>query len=348
VRITGRLSGPTPWTVRIIDPAGVEVASGTGIGPAVDWTWDSTAAPPGPYAWAIDGGPEVTGASGAVTGGFTAGGLLAFTGTAADPETITPNGDGQTDAASIVYTINANANVSADVVDASGQVVAPLEPPRWRRAGEHVISFDGLALPDGLYAVQLAARAAGGIEASADVPVGITRTLSQAALAPSLFSPNADRRGDKLAVSLALTRAATVTLRIVRDGRWIATPFEGPLLAGRRRIVWDGRKRLGRLRDGVYTAVVETVDTVGTTRLELPFSSDTTPPRVRLLSPQPPQLDVREPARLTMRINGARRLLEVTTPGSVPIPGVAGVRTLVLVARDAAGNVTRLKLAPGR
>jgi hypothetical protein len=330
--------------VRITDAAGVEVASGTGLGPTVDWTWDSSVAPPGSYTWTIDGGSDVTGASGRVTGGPATGDLLAFTGTAAEPETITPNGDGQTDAAAIVYTVNASANVSADVLDAAGQVVASLEPPRWRRAGEHVLSFDGLALPDGLYTVRLTARVAAGVEVSSDVPVGITRTLGHAALAPPVFSPNADRRGDRLAVSLSLTRAATVTLRIMRDGRWIATPFEGPLLAGRRRIVWDGRKRLGRLRDGSYTAVVETVDAVGTARLELPFSSDTTPPRVRLLSPQPPQLDVREPATLTMRINGARRLLDVAAPGHVAIPGIAGVRTLVLVARDAAGNVTRLRL----
>jgi hypothetical protein len=275
--------------------------------------------------------------------GTAAGVALAFTGAAADPETITPNRDGITDTTTIVYRLNGPAVVSADVLDAGGQVVAPLEAARWRRAGEHTIPFDGAGLPDGLYTVALTGRAAGGVIATTSVGVAVTRTLGSLALSSPVFSPNADRTLDKLAVTFRLAGPATVAVRIMRDGKWIATPYAGLLSAGPQRIVWDGAKRIGRLRDGNYTAVVEAEDFVAATSLELPFASDTRAPRVKILRGEPARLRVTEAATVTMRVNGVRRRLDVTVPGDVPIPGIRTVNTLVLTARDQAGNLFRLR-----
>ena len=124
-------------------------------------------------------------------------------------------------------------------------------------------------------------------------------------------------------------------VRILRDGKWIATPFEGPLLGGRRLVAWDGAKRVGRLRDGLYQAVVEATDTFTTARIELPFASDTRAPALRFLPGLPVRLRVSEPSRVTLLVNGAPRKLDVKAAGDVVIASGGRVRA---VAWDAAGN----------
>jgi hypothetical protein len=341
VTFRARLSGDLPWTVRVVDGAGTEIASGAGTGRDVAWTWDATAILPGTYRWelsTVEGTRAATPAAGVL--GSTTGGaaVLAFEGAAADPETITPNEDGQADTTTLTYRITAPASVGAAVVDAAGVEVATLETPRWRRAGEHVVTFDGLGLPDGRYEVRLVARRDGGVEAATSVPVSVTRTLGSVALAPVLFSPNGDRRHDRLRVAFTLAADANVTVRILREGTWVATPFSGALAAGGRSVSWDGSKRVGRLRDGRYTAVVEATDSVATTSFGLEFASDTSAPRLRLVTRAPARLWVSETARLTLRVNGSLRRLDVARPGVVRIPGIRTVRTLVVVARDEAGN----------
>ena len=64
------------------------------------------------------------------------------------------------------------------------------------------------------------------------------------------FSPNADGRADRIAFRFELSGPAEVRLRILRDGKWVATPFKGPLEPGVRKVEWDGIKRVGRLLDG--------------------------------------------------------------------------------------------------
>jgi hypothetical protein len=340
VNVRARLSGDLPWRVRVVDGAGTEVASGTGVGREIAWTWDATAVPPGAYRWEItagDGTSAVTQAAGTL-GATEGGAALAFEGAAADPEAITPNEDGQTDTTTLTYKITAPASVGVVVVDAAGVEVATLEEPRWRRAGEHVVVFDGLSLPDGRYEVRLVARRDGGIEVTASVPVAISRTLGAVAVSPATFSPNGDRRRDRLSVAFTLATDALVTVRVLRDGKWVATPFSGQLAAGGRTVSWDGAKRVGQLRDGSYTAVVEATDTVATSRIGLPFASDTAAPRLRLVSRTPARLWLSEPADLTLRVNGALRRAPASRAGIVRISGIRQIRTLVVVARDAAGN----------
>jgi hypothetical protein len=187
----------------------------------------------------------------------------------------------------------------------------------------------------------LLARSADGVEVETRVPVAVTRTLGSVSIAPAAFSPNGDRRADLLTVRFVLTQQADVVLRILRDGKWVATAFEGPRARGSRVVRWDGSKRVGKLRDGDYTAMLEVTDAVGTTRVALPFSSDTTPPRVRLLSRTPPRLEVGEPASLRILVNGAARRLRAKSAGTLRVPGVRTVRTLRVIARDSVGNLSR-------
>jgi hypothetical protein len=171
----------------------------------------------------------------------------------------------------------------------------------------------------------------------------VTRTLGAASVRPGVFSPNGDGKDDSLVVSFQLAGPATVRVRVLREGTWVATPFSGPLQAGAQTVTWDGTKRIGKPRDGAYSAVVDATDAVGVTTISLPFVTDAHAPILRLAPSRPPRLWVSEPATLTVRVNGSARTIVARSPGSVQLRGIKRVRTLVVVARDAAGNRSVLR-----
>jgi N-acetylmuramoyl-L-alanine amidase len=339
-RFTARLSSSLPWSVVVTDGTGSELGRGEGTGTQVDWAW----LPPGPVpagtTWRIETA-DATPATGALTA--SAVGALSLTRATATPTAISPNSDGQADATTIAFVLGADANVDVTVVDAGGVTVAELEPRRWRRAGPRTVVFDGAGLPDGAYTVHVGARATGGREASVDVPVLITRTLGLVALDTDTLTPNGDGRAEQLSITVPLSAPATVTVKILRQGRWVATPFAGTLEPGDHAVAWNGTKRLGKARDGGHTVSVEVVDAVGTSRVELPFLLDANAPTVRVVSAEPPRLWVSEAATLMLRVNGARRVLRASGPSTVTIPRIERLRTLVAVARDTAGNETTLR-----
>jgi hypothetical protein len=234
--------------------------------------------------------------------------------------------------------------VSASVLAADGALVAELLPPTRRPAGESTVRFVPGGLADGAYTVLLQARADDGSETAASVAVLVTRTLARVALAPPVFSPNADGRADRLEVRFRLTAAALVKVRVLRDGRWVATPLAGERGPGPVVLRWDGAKRLGRLRDGEYAAVVEATDALGTARYELPFAADTARPTVRIVSRQPLRLAVSEPARVVVRVDGRTIRFEARRAGTVRVPGARRGLVVRALAWDAGGNVS----APAR
>jgi hypothetical protein len=344
VRFRARLSGTQVWTVTVTDGSGVAVAEGRGSGPLVDWTWQSAGAPGAGFRWRI-AAAAATPATGSL-GAAVAEPLVSLSlGRAtATPPTISPNGDGQDDETTIAFALSAPANVSATVVDSAGAEVATLAPARWRRAGDRTLPFDGLGLPDGAYVIRLLAKGAGGAQATAEVPVAVSRTLGGARALPGVVASSSGGGTKRLAVSFSLNTPATVRVRLLREGRWVATAFAGELEPGARTVLWDGRKRVGRARDGGYEAIVDATDAIATTSIRLPFLVDTTAPRVTLRSARAPvALRVSEPARLTVRVNGALRRLEARGAGDVVLRGIERVRTLVVVARDAAGNRSVLR-----
>ncbi|HET9242266.1 MAG TPA: N-acetylmuramoyl-L-alanine amidase, partial [Gaiella sp.] len=344
IRFSARVSSALPWSVVVSDPSGNELGRGAGTGTAVDWVWQ----PPGPLPPGVRWRIETPGASSAEgTVGTLAPVALQITAASASPATISPNGDGQADTATVGFTLSSAANVAVTVVDASGVAVAQIEPLRWRRAGERTVVVDGRNLVDGTYAVRIAAQATAGRYAEVDVPLVVTRLLGRVTLSAAALTPNGDGRDDTVAIAVPVTVPATVTVRILRNGKWVATPFTGSV-SGEQSASWDGSKRLGRAADGEYTVAVEATDGLVTARVELPLLVDATAPRLRLVSAAPPRLRVSEPATVTLRVNGARRVLRVDAPGVVRIPRIERVRTLVATAVDAAGNRTTLRrgLAP--
>ena len=334
VRFRAKLSAALPWTVDVYDAAGNAVGSSSGTGPAVDWTWDARALLPGSYSYAIRSGIDVTPAEGAIGGGDIS---LAIAGLSADPETVSPNGDGSADSTTLTYTLNTAANVSVRVLDILGNEVASF-PKAWRRAGEHVLRYDPTPLADGVFRIELTANATGGRVAAASTQLAVTRTLGAVAATRLAFSPNADGRADQIAFSFALASPADVRLRILKNGKWVATPFAGPLEPGVQRVQWDGMKRAGKLVDGAYEAVVEATDPIATSIASLPFSADTLRPRLRIVQRRPLRIWVSEPARLTLRFGTRSLVYDAPAAGTRLVPKAPRLGVVRAVAWDPAGN----------
>ena len=335
VRFRARISSSLSWRVAVVDAIGVELAARTGKGPSVDWSWDASLVAGTGIRWSI----EVGGATPAIGtfGKPATGGPLAITDAAAEPATISPNGDGLADTTTITYTTSVAATVSAALLDVSGAVLADLVPATRQTAGTHTFTFDGLGLPDGIYRIALTAIDPRGAVVTAELEIVLSRTLGSPSLSPTVFSPNGDGNADELSVGFVLAAPATVRLRVLRDGKWVATLANSDFPAGKQTIVWDGTKRVGVAPDGEYTAVIDATDGVGTATVTLPFLRDSNAPRLRLAA-RPARLWVSEAATVTMRVNGSARRLTATAPGYLTIGGVRRVRSLVAVARDTAGN----------
>jgi hypothetical protein len=337
VRFRARLSALLPWTVEVYDQSGLAVASGSGFGAAVDWTWDASTLPPGSYSYAIRSDDTLTAAEGVIGGGDLA---LAIGGLAADPETVSPNEDAIADSTTITYSLNAAANVTVKVKDVLGAEVASIAKS-WKRAGEHAVRFDPAPLADGVFRIELTANATGGRVATASTQIVVTRTLGAAVPVTRLaFSPNADGRADRISFRFRLGAPAEVKVRILKDGKWVATPFSGPLTPGLRRIDWDGTKRLGRLLDGSYEAVVEATDPIATSTLAIPFLADTRRPKVRIVQRHPLRVWVSEPAKLTLRFGARSLAFEAAVAGTARVPNAPRLGIVRAVAWDPAGNTS--------
>ncbi|MGI9111117.1 MAG: N-acetylmuramoyl-L-alanine amidase [Gaiellaceae bacterium] len=344
VRFRARLSSAQPWSVDVLDASGASIAGTKGQSASVDWTWDASLAPRGSFRYSIEAGAAtaVTGSLGGAVAGPVAdpAAELTIAGLAADPETISPNDDGAADAASILYTLNDGANVVVSVQNDLGETVQTL-PKAYRRAGEHVVRFDALDLADGVYTISLEAKGTRGRIATGSLQVGVTRTLGSFVPPRPAFSPNGDGRADRVALGFVLAAPAEVRLRVLRDGKWVATPFSGPLPAGPQRLGWDGSKRVGRLLDGAYDAVLEATDPVGTARIAAPIVSDTRAPTVKILQRFPLRLQLSEPGELTVRAGGRSFKRQAPTAGPVPIFGIPRAGVVRIVVWDPAGNPSR-------
>src|SRR5205814_7162391 len=135
-----------------------------------------------------------------------------------------------------------------------------------------------------------------------------------------------------LAFGFTLNAAARVELRISS-----ATLFDGDLGLGPQRLTWDG----AGLADGRYTAVVSATDSLLTVKQAVPVRIDRVAPVLRLLSFRQLRFWLSEPARVTLVLDGRKRLIDLKRPGPFRI-GHAPVRRLVVQAEDPAGNRSRI------
>jgi N-acetylmuramoyl-L-alanine amidase len=346
IRFRAEISSAQSWTVVVTTAAGVEAARGAGVGTEIDWTWDSAGVAAGSFTWTINAGDARP-----ATGVLRAGGLaptLAIEAASADPEAISPNGDNQAETSLLVYRINAPANVTVEIADSIGGVIATPVDRVWTGAGQHAVVVDGTTIPDGRYTIVVTARTPTGTEVQRIVPLTVNRTLGIVAVAPASFSPNGDGRRDRLAVTFSLATTADVRIRIEHEGRWVASPFGGSFFPGTQRFVWDGMRLTGALRDGSYEAIVDAQDEIGEISYGVPFVSDTVAPSVRILPGEKLRIEVSEPAMLTLRVDGRALRYEARRAGIVRIPWSGTAHRIRAVAWDAAGNVSGpvVRIAP--
>jgi N-acetylmuramoyl-L-alanine amidase-like protein/flagellar hook capping protein FlgD len=337
VHFTARLSERAAWVVSVKDQNKVVVASGSGIGGSVDWTWDATTATSGLYSWTITA-PQMRSATGTIG---TAPAPLALQKLKLAPALVTPNGDGRGDAATLSYRLTAPALVTATVLDSFGDTVQTLFSQR-KTAGTQTFVWSGVSLPDGRYRLVLAARDDRGAQVQSTHLVSVDRTLASFVASAPAISPNGDGRLDGLDFSFRLNAAAHVQLRILRAGALVATPFEGDLPAGPQRLPWDG----GGLQDGRYTAVVVATDSLMTVKQSVFVRVDTKAPTLRLASFRLLRFWLSEPGRLTVVLNGRAHVVALKRAGFVRVGHTGAIRVLRAYARDAAGNQSRQVRGP--
>jgi N-acetylmuramoyl-L-alanine amidase-like protein len=330
VRFQARLSELLPWTVTVADATGNAVASSTGESQAIDWTWDAASAAQGSYSWTIAAG-DTRPAGGTIGAKPIA---LAITSAIAVPRTITPNGDGQTDFSQISYTLSAPATVTATLRGPDGSDLSVLFSQQ-KRPGKQTFRFAAAGIADGRYEIVLTAND-GRATFTSVIPVLVDRTVRQFTTAPAAVSPNGDGAADELTFGFELTRAASVRVDIAQAGKTLASVYSADLPVGPQTVAWSP----SGLKDGKYAAVLTVMNDIGTVLHTALFRIDTVAPVLRALSFRSLRFRVSEPATVSLTVNG-KRVTRVVRAGVFSFPRGSRVRTVRIVAQDAAGNVSR-------
>jgi hypothetical protein len=330
VRFQGRLSESLPWTVAVTDAAGNVVASGTGVSQDIDWTWDAATVVQGSYSWTIAAGDTVRPATGTLGAKPVA---LAITAATALPRTITPNGDGQTDFTQISYTLAAPATVTATLRGPDGKDLSVLFSQA-RLPGKQSFRFAAAGIADGRYEIVLSATD-GRTTVTSSVFLLVDRTVRRFAAAPAAISPNGDGSGDELTFGFELTRAAAVKLEIAQAGKTLTSVYAADLLPGLQTVSWNPTG----LKDGKYAGVLTATNELGAVAHTALFRIDTVAPVVRALSFRGLRFRVSEPATVRLTLNGKVVARTITRAGVFTFRAQS-VRTVRIVAQDAAGNVS--------
>jgi N-acetylmuramoyl-L-alanine amidase len=325
VRFNARLSSGLPWTITVSDATGATVATGSGAGPEVFWTWDATFAPPGAYTWVISAGATVRAAVGMLGGKLPA---LTVTDARVNPPLL----DGViVPKATVSYTLSAGATVTAELVAPAGVSVTLLT--QTKPAGAQSFTFSATGLAEGNYLVRLTARDLLGRTSQATIPVTISHSVLQYSADSKLVSPNGDGRRDQAVFEFVLAQPSDVTLTLS------SSVFSYPLLStqlgvGTQTFSFTGTALNGvPVPDGTYAV---TLTVAGLTQ-SLPLTIDRAPPAITVVSLKPLTVRVSERVTVIATING--RIVKASIkPGVVKIAPKIVVKTLRLAARDGAGN----------
>nr|MBA3735518.1 peptidoglycan recognition protein [Actinomycetota bacterium] len=330
VRFRAHLTEALPWTVTVADATGAFVGTGAGTSQDVDWTWDAATAAQGSYSWTIAAGETVRRATGTIGAKPVA---LAIRSATAVPRTITPNADGQTDSSLISYTLSAPATVTATLRGPDGRDLSVLFSQA-RRPGKQTFRFAAGGVVDGRYEIVLIATD-GLATVTTVIPVLVDRTVRRFTSTPVAVSPNADGNSDELTFGFELTRAASVRLEVAQAGKTLAPVYSAELQVGAQSVAWSP----SGLKDGKYAAILTAANDVGTVVHTVPFRIDTVAPTLHALSFRSLRFRVSEPATVRLVVNG--KLFTRTVRAGVFSFRQPRVRSVRVVARDAAGNLSR-------
>lgn len=321
MRFTARLSVAQPWTVSVVNSAGIQVAQGTGTGTAVGWTWDASLAPPDRYSWTI-ASPNARSA----TGTLGAGAALAVQKTAAFPAAVAP---GET--TTVSYTLTAAANVTINLVSPTGAILSTLLTTQKPAGSQTLVFTPPPGLPNGAYAIVVNA-ASGSKTATAAAQFAVDDILTGfVATGPSL--------------SFTLTRASiALAFQVLQGAQLVASPVVPAPTVGPQTLTWDGRLSDGsRAPDGTYTLVLSITDDVTTFTRTATVTLDTTAPTVTVISYGNLRFRVSEPATLALYVGTKRytRVLKKATTTQFWLKTKPFAYRLT--ATDAAGNTATVR-----
>jgi hypothetical protein len=198
----------------------------------------------------------------------------------------------------------------------------------------NTFTFAPTGLPDGRYQIVITATDARRT-VTATVPVLLDRTVRGFAATPAAVSPNGDGVQDEIGFSFELTRAANVRLEIAQSGRTITSLFAADLQPGPQNVSWNA----SGTKDGVYAAMLTTSSDIGIITRSVLFRVDSVAPQLRVLSWGRLRFSVREAAVVRLTVNG-KLMTRSVRAGVFSFRGPR-VRTVRIVAQDAAGNVSR-------
>ena len=240
-----------------------------------------------------------------------------------EPETITPNGDGQ-----------------ADDADAQLRLTRPrTSRSRWStRSGVAVATVVDRALDARRRSDRRPFAGAGSRRHvhGRRSPRGPPRARGRSERVPLTRQPHARARSLAPSCSRRTATGATtgsssvrahgagdVRVRIVRDGRWVATRSAATLRGGRARASrGTGKRAAGRCGDGSYRRSSRSTDAVATAPSSCRFVADTTAPKVGSSRPRKSGFASASPRPSSLAIDGGRLKREVRRPGVVRVPGV--------------------------
>jgi subtilisin family serine protease/flagellar hook assembly protein FlgD len=193
------------------------------------------------------------------------------------------------DAASLSFVASATATGGAVRFYADGTTPLALDA-----AAPYTLTIDTAGLADGAHAITAVSCSADGVQCDLthpSVPVSITvaRLRPTLKVAPSPFSPNADRRRDTAIATYTLDQSQAVVLRVYgRTGVLVRGPISlGTRAMGSYTWSWDGRANSRALvPDGTYRIELATSATAGLLGLvSATVRSDRTRPRLIVAVP---------------------------------------------------------------
>ena len=351
-----RVLGGTGWTLTVLDARGAPVASTSGSGGDVAWTWnglrsDGTIVAPGtPLAYRIEA-RDTAGASARPV--LASLGVLPVVATAPpltlSPAVISPDGDGADDSLAIGYTLAGPAAVKLDVIAPDGSTVDTLVGDEQLPAGGQSARWAGESLAgpvaDGTYTVRLTVTDPAGQVAERSGTVTVVRAIRKLRL-----SRVAAGRDTPVIVSWQQTALATLDGSLGSSRVQPTSLLAAELPAGPQATTIDAA-RLAALPDGNYVVTLRAQTAVGEQVLRAFFKLDRGAPVARLvrfrLHARSAFLVVRLSEAMTVRVIAGARVVVPRRPRKAGLNGFrfrlpAGVPPrLRLQLIDRAGNAGR-------
>jgi spore germination protein YaaH/flagellar hook assembly protein FlgD len=260
----------------------VEPISGTTVGPAIrsgtvanvkpTWVWngtdaDGTTVADGTYRitlWAADASDNRAQRQFTVTTDTTP---IAM-GSTVSPTTISPNGDGRADSASLRWSAASTVTGTGRILDPSGAKVTFWSLVAGTSGGTTWTGRNaaGSIVPDGKYTYRVTGFDPAGNATTRDLPVNVDRTIASVAWSDTSFDPRAGQRSQ---LSFRIIRSATVTVAIYRGTALVRRVYTSAALAANTyRWTWDGKNGNGVLvSPGTYTVSVHATSSIGATKV---------------------------------------------------------------------------------